>query len=114
MFNRSLGEEAVVLSTLVVGESFVKVEDTDCDKGPILLEYIRHDLPILEHKSTAHKSLAGGVGIPSMRWYREECDFYLMIYDLLGPSLESLFNFCDRKSSLKTVLQLADQLIPRV
>jgi hypothetical protein len=26
----------VVLSTLIVGESLVKAEDTDCDKGPIL------------------------------------------------------------------------------
>ena len=78
----------------------------------IKLEYIRHDLPILEHKSTVYKSLAGGVGIPRMRWYGEECDFYVMISDLLGPSLEDLFNFCGRKFLLKTVL--ADQLIPRV
>src|SRR5258705_12317128 len=49
-----------------------------------------------------------------MHWYGEECDFYVLISDLLGPSLEDLFNFCDRKFSLKTVLLLADQLISRV
>jgi serine/threonine protein kinase len=37
-----------------------------------------------------------------------------MIIDLLGPSLEDLFNFCGRKFTLKTVLLAADQMIARV
>jgi serine/threonine protein kinase len=49
-----------------------------------------------------------------MHWYGEERNFRVMISDLLGPSLEDLFNFCDRKFSLKTILLLADQLISRV
>jgi serine/threonine protein kinase len=34
-----------------------------------------------------------------------------MVFKLLGLILENLFNYCDRKFSLKTMLLLIDQLI---
>uniref|UniRef100_H2Z700 non-specific serine/threonine protein kinase n=1 Tax=Ciona savignyi TaxID=51511 RepID=H2Z700_CIOSA len=58
--------------------------------------------------------MQGGVGIPTVKWCGAEGDYNVLVMELLGPSLEDLFNFCSRKFSLKTVLLLADQLISRI
>jgi len=50
-------------------------------------------------------------GIPNIKWFGVEGDYSVMVIDLLGPSLEDLFNYCNRKLTLKTVLMLADQLV---
>ena len=66
------------------------------------------------YESKLYKILQGGVGIPHIRWYGPERDYNVLVMDLLGPSLEDLFNFCSRRFTMKTVLMLADQMIGRI
>ncbi|CAN1246910.1 Casein kinase 1-like protein 10 [Linum grandiflorum] len=70
--------------------------------------------PQLHYESKIYMILQGGTGIPELKWFGVEGDYNVMVIDLLGPSLEDLFNYCNRKFSLKTVLMLADQLINRI
>ncbi|KAJ6492578.1 kinase-like protein [Mycena vitilis] len=79
----------------------------------IKLQSVRSTSQPLEPESKVLTALAGGVGVPSMWWFGadSECQYNAMVLDRLGPSLNDLFDFCNRKFSLKTVLLLADQLI---
>lgn len=47
-------------------------------------------------------------GIPAIHWFGVEGDYNAMVMDLLGPSLEDLFNYCKRKFTVKTTMMLAD------
>ena len=60
------------------------------------------------------KLLQGGMGIPCVKYFGRERDFFCLVMDLLGPSLEDLFNFCGRRFTIKTVLMIADQMLGRI
>lgn len=78
------------------------------------LEHVDYDPSFLCIEKETYGMLSGGPGIPRVHWLGEECEYRVMVFDLLGPSLEDLFNFCGRQFTLKTVLMLADQLICRL
>lgn len=80
----------------------------------IKLESVKTRHPQLNIESNIYRKMQGGIGIPAIRWAGSEGDYNVLVLELLGPSLEDLFNFCNRKFSLKTVLQLADQMISRI
>ena len=50
-------------------------------------------------------------GFPSLHWYGSDGTRNMMVIDLLGPSVEDLFAHYKHKFSLKTVIQLADQMV---
>jgi hypothetical protein len=96
---------------LFPGDIYLGINIISGEEVAIKLESVKAKHPQLEYESKVYKTLAGGVGVPFVRWFGTECDYNAMVIDLLGPSLEDLFNFCNRKFSLKTVLLLADQLV---
>jgi len=96
------------------GDIYLGTNIATGEEVAIKLEGVKTKHPQLLYESKLYKILSGGVGIPYVRWYGVEGDYNVMVMDLLGPSLEDLFNYCSRKFSLKTVLMLADQLISRV
>jgi casein kinase 1 len=83
----------------------VKMEPTS-SKVPQLI-YEARVLQFLQRKCIS-------VGIPELRWYGSEGDFNIMVLELLGPSLERLFVYCEKRFTEKTVCMLADQLISRM
>jgi casein kinase I family protein HRR25 len=80
----------------------------------VKLEHVSIDPSLLEGEADIYRFLFGGVGISRVHAYETKCEYNVMVFDLLGPSLQDLFNFCGRKLSLKTVLMLVDQLLYRL
>ena len=97
--------------SFALGDIYLGINIISGEEVVIKLESVKVKHPQLEYESKVYKTLAGGVGVPFVRLFGTECDYNAMVLDLLGPSLEDLFNFCSRKFSLKTVLLLADQLV---
>ncbi|KAG5638267.1 hypothetical protein H0H81_000912 [Sphagnurus paluster] len=53
-------------------------------------------------------------GIPQIYHFGQEGLHNILVIDLLGPSLEDLFDMCGRKFSIKTVCMAARQMLSRV
>ncbi|XP_058197151.1 protease Do-like 9 isoform X3 [Rhododendron vialii] len=96
------------------GELYLGVNVQTGEEVAIKLESVKTKHPQLHYESKIYTILVGGTGITNLKWFGVEGEYNVMVIDLLGPSLEDLFNYCNRKFTLKTVLMLADQLINRV
>ncbi|GAB1607874.1 casein kinase I-like isoform X3 [Argonauta hians] len=96
------------------GDIYLGTDISNGEEVAIKLECVKTKHPQLHIESKIYKIMQGGIGIPTIKWGGAEGDYNVMVMELLGPSLEDLFNFCSRKFSPKTVLLLADQLISRI
>ncbi|GLD93668.1 hypothetical protein PINS_up002273 [Pythium insidiosum] len=96
------------------GDIYLGTNMTSGEEVAIKLESVKSKHPQLLYESKIYKILAGGLGIPNLRWFGVEGEYNVMVIDLLGPSLEDLFNYCGRRFQLKTVLMIADQLLCRL
>ncbi|KAL1200041.1 Casein kinase 1-like protein 11 [Cardamine amara subsp. amara] len=96
------------------GELYLGINIQTGEEVAVKLEPVKTRHPQLQYESKIYMFLQGETGVPHLKWFGVEGEYSCMVIDLLGPSLEDLFNHCKRKFSLKSVLMLADQLIRRV
>ncbi|ORY10828.1 kinase-like protein [Rhizoclosmatium globosum] len=69
----------------------------------IKFEPRKTDAPQLRDEYRTFKILANSVGVPNVYFFGQEGLYNILCIDLLGPSLEDMFDLCKRKFSVKTV-----------
>ncbi|KAF8308115.1 kinase-like protein [Clavulina sp. PMI_390] len=80
----------------------------------IKFEPRKSDAPQLRDEYRSYRILAGCTGIPQIYHFGQEGLHNILVIDLLGASLEDLFDMCGRKFSIKTVVMTAKQMLSRV
>ncbi|TFY54622.1 hypothetical protein EVG20_g9631, partial [Dentipellis fragilis] len=80
----------------------------------IKFEPRKAEAPQLRDECRSYRILAGCPGIPQIYHFGQEGLHNILVIDLLGPSLEDLFDMCGRKFSIKTVCMAARQMLSRV
>ena len=115
------GSFSEIYSATVIGHGHNFCSCTNCNKQvAIKFEKRSARCPQLRHEFKVYRELQGCTGIGRVMYYgtyrdrKFGVDCNVMVMELLGgPSLEDLFNYCGRRFSLKTTLQLADKLLER-
>ncbi|KAJ1993781.1 Palmitoylated plasma membrane-bound casein kinase [Coemansia sp. RSA 1358] len=80
----------------------------------IKFEPRKSEAPQLRDEYRSYKILAGEEGIPEAYYFGQEGLYNVLCIDLLGPSLEDLFDSCRRRFSVKTVAMLAKSMLRRI
>lgn len=77
----------------------------------IKFEPRKTEAPQLRDEYRTYKHLQGCDGIPNAYYFGQEGLHSILVIDLLGPSLEDLFDWCGRRFLVKTVVQVAIQML---
>lgn len=56
----------------------------------------------------------GNPGFTNNYWYGIEGDYNVLVMDILGPTIEALFRFCDDSFKMNTLMWVAQELISRM
>eukprot|EP01031_Cornospumella_fuschlensis_P035521 gene35521-43064_t len=80
----------------------------------IKLEALHAHRDNLRREIAFYRSINGAYGTANFKWGGKEGDYNVLVLELLGPSLQELFEYCGKLFTLKTVLMLAVQMIDRL
>ena len=96
------------------GRIYSGINKTTGEEVAIKLEQANTDQPQLIYEYKIYKLLQGGYGFPKVYEFKSESKYNILIMDLLGSSVESLFNKAKKKFSLLTCIMIIDQIVQRL
>lgn len=68
----------------------------------------------LKYENDVYHCMKGELGVPTIYWFGSEYNHHILVMQLLGPSLEQLFSYCERQFNWDTIVSLADQMLLRI
>ncbi|MEO0236830.1 MAG: casein kinase 1 family protein [candidate division WOR-3 bacterium] len=78
----------------------------------VKVESKHKNIQLLKKEAQIYKYLyKENMGIPKMYWFGVQDEYNVLVLEMLGPNLESLFSLCNRHFTLKTVIMIAQALI---
>ncbi|XP_067140960.1 uncharacterized protein [Centruroides vittatus] len=87
----------------ITGEDVaIKVEDSNTMRSQ------------LRNEKKVYDAIKDTNGFPKLICYGRDRNYSFLITDLLGPSLEELFEYCGRQFTLRTTLMLAVDMLDRI
>jgi len=96
------------------GEIYLGIDLRTNEKVAIKVESKDSKYPQLIEEYNVYRKIKPGAGVPSVYYCGETANWNCMVMELLGDSLETLYNKCGRKFSLKTITMIAIQLLHRI
>ena len=97
------------------GEIYKGEEILTHKKIAIKCENVKINKPsLLKSEIQILKYLRGIKGIPKFYLHLFSKNFNFMLFELLGPNINEIFNFCHKKFSHLTVLSIGLQMLERI
>ena len=76
------------------------------EKVVVKMELVSAKTPSVQYEYSLYRLMEGTFGIPKVHYFGTEGDYYLIVMDMLGPSLEALHVFCERSFTERTIAKI--------
>ena len=104
----------VLLGKGSFGKIYLGLNNDTKEEVAIKIETSDSVQPQLKYEYKIFQILQGGLGFPKIYNYSTYPKYNFLVMEVLGDSIESLFNKAQKKFSFLTVLMIIDQILTRI